>query len=108
VIFDTTQTGSSSNWRPWRSNKGRISEAAGSKWQLKLIEPHHFWVSEKITANPIVMHGNVLLTREHISDIVWRLESHLEHVDHGLVQRKSSPAPVAFPFRIPDVRLGFR
>jgi hypothetical protein len=108
VIFDTTKADNSSNWRPWRSNKVRISEAAGSKWQLKLIEPHHFWISKSNAASPDVKHGNVLLTREHIADIVWRLESHLERIDHDLTQQKSNPVPDTSPFRIPDVKLGFR
>jgi hypothetical protein len=107
VIFDTSSNGSASNWRPWRSNERRISQAAGSKWQLKLIEPHHFWIPKKNESNP-VKNGDVQLTREHIADILWRLESHLEHSNHGLVQRKSALLPVKLQFRIPDVRLGFR
>jgi hypothetical protein len=108
VIFDTSTTGSSSKWRPWRSNEQKISRASGSRWQLKLIEPHHYWVPRGNAANIIMKNGDVQLTREHISDIIWRLESHLEHADHGLVQRKSALAPITVPFRIPDVRLGFR
>ena len=108
VIFDTSSKGSSFNWKPWRSNKPIISQAAGSKWQLKLIEPHHFWIPKNNEANPNVKNGDVQLTREHIADILWRLESHLEHSNHGLVQRKSALSPVKLQFRIPDVRLGFR
>jgi hypothetical protein len=108
VVFAKTSTGSVLDWTAWRSNKARIGAAAGSKWQLKLIEPHHFWISRKHAANPDLKHGDVLLTREHIADIVARVEAHLESIDHGIVRRKSAPTGVTVPFQIPDVRLGFK
>ncbi len=109
VVFAKTSTGGALDWNAWRSNKARIGAAASSKWQLKLIEPHHFWVSKKQAAKPdFLKHGDVLLTREHIADIVSRVEAHLEGIDHGIVQRKSAPASVTVPFQVPEVRLGFK
>ena len=108
VIFDISTAGSHSRWRPWRTNERKIALAAGSKWQLKLLEPHHFWVPSDTAADLLVKSGDVQLTREHIADILWRLESHLEGADHALAQRKSALEPATVPFRIPDVRLGFR
>jgi hypothetical protein len=110
VVFAKTSAGGEFDWNPWRSNKARIGAAAGSKWHLKLIEPHHFWLAKKhaVSPKPNLKHGDVLLTREHIADIVSRIETHLESIDHGIRPRKSAPAPVTVPFQIPDVRLGYK
>ncbi len=111
VIFETSSSGASSHWRPWRTNR-RIAAAAGSKWQLKLVEPHHFWMPRRAARSPNAKHGDVHLTREHIADILFRLESHLERISHAIPlptrDSDSDLAPVTAPFRIPDVRLGFR
>jgi hypothetical protein len=110
VVFARTSTGGGAlDWNPWRSNRARIGAAAGSEWQLKLLEPHHLWVPRRHAAKPDPLkHGDVLLTREHIADIVSRVEAHLGTIDHGIARRKSAPASVTVPFQVPDVRLGFK
>jgi hypothetical protein len=108
VVFASPSTGDAKDWSAWRSNRARIGAAAGSKWQLKLIEPHHVWIPKRQAAKPDLKGGDVLLTREHIADIVSRVETHLESIRHAIVPRPSAPAGVTAPFQVPHVRLGFK
>ncbi len=110
VMFRNTAgvRGSVSDWSEWRSNKGAIAEAAESIWQIKLIEPHHIltakpWVGQEVSDHEI-MASDVVLTREHISDILWRVESHLGSIDHGLEHQKSKLAPIGVRFKISAVQ----
>ena len=104
---------SSSDWAPWRTNRG-IVDGLDYPWQVKLVEHHHLWplrVPQKGLENSgthIIREARVLLTREHIDDLLWRVEAFLQGRSTALAPAPAAPREdVTVPFSLPARKLGY-
>jgi hypothetical protein len=115
-IFNATaqRFKSSSHWNVWRSNKAIVA-GLNYLWQVKLVEHHHLQrvkVPLKVYENDsshIVKYTQVMLTREHIEDLIWRVETYLSSVGIAtLTPSKPSKRPdVKFSIDMITSSLGF-
>ena len=99
------------SWVPWRTNRA-LTDGLDYRWDLKLIELHHVWPLEPpgtTWTDPqlIIKNANIQLTREHIHDLVARVDGYLEARGVRLSYPRSVPGNVRHSYQVPKHRLGY-